>query len=158
VLLAYHIAVMAAIAIYATGQSQASKPAQHSSGQPMAEAGILLLLILSLIMDAAFVTLIIKGGTQPLKALLLAIVISLLLLKVRLIYQTIAVFLNYEQKFNPVTGSIALRAIFQFLPGAFILLALVTGGVVSARKQEEMYEAVQADIPLSSLSSGKEHV
>ena len=124
----------------------------------MAEAGILLLLVMLLMMDAAFIVLMIKGGTQPLRPLLFGIVISLLLLKVRLIYQAIAVFLNDEPKFNPVTGSIALRAIFQFLPGALILLALVTGGVMSAHKQKEVYEAVQNDIPLSSQSSGKGQV
>lgn len=30
-----------------------------------------------------------------------------------------------------MTGSIALRVIFQFLPGAFTLLALIVGGVMS---------------------------
>ena len=109
-------------------------------------------------MDAAFIVLMIKGGAQSLRPLLFGIVISLLLLKVRLIYSTIAVFLNYEPKFNPVSGSIALKVIFQFLPGALILLALVTGGVMSAQKQEDVYEAVRNDIPLSSQPSSKGQV
>jgi membrane-associated HD superfamily phosphohydrolase len=138
----YHIAVITAIGIYATGMS--------NSGQTMAEAGILLLLVLLLLQVAVFIIMMCTSATQSLRPLLFAIAISLLLLKIRLLYQVVAVFLKY----NMVTGSIALRVIFQFLPGAFILLVLVTGGVMSAGKQKEIYEEVRSDIPLEPQGSG----
>ena len=150
VVILYHIAVMTAIAIYATGQSNAAKPSTHSSGQTMAEAGVLLLLLLLLFLVGAFIVLMATSRMHPLRPILFAIAISLLLLKIRLIFQCVAVFRNY----NYSTESIALKVIFQFLPGAFILLALVTGGVMSAGKQKEIYEAVRTDIPLAAQSSG----
>jgi hypothetical protein len=146
----YHIAVITAIGIYATGMSNSSKQSTHASGQTLAEAGILLLLVLLLLQVAVFIILMCTSATQSLRPLLFAIAISLLLLKIRLLYQVVAVFLKY----NMVTGSIALRVIFQFLPGAFILLVLVAGGVMSAGKQKEIYEEVRSDIPLESQGSG----
>ena len=153
----YHIAAVAAIGIYATGMSNASNPSTQASGQTMAEAGILLLLILLLIQVAVFIILICTSATQLLRPLLFAIVLSLLLLKIRLIYQVVAVFLDNQPRYSPINGSIALRVIFQFLPGAFILLALVTGGVMSAKNQKEVYETVRINspIPLDSQGVGK---
>lgn len=148
----YHLAAITAIAIYATGQSQSAKPVTHSQGQTMAEGGMTLLLALSLIMDGAFILLIVQSKTRPMRPLLYALTISLALLMIRLTYQSIAVFLSYEPRFNPVTGSIALRVVFQFLPAALILLAIVAGGVMTAQKQKELYDAVitNTDISLDS--------
>lgn len=82
IIIVYHIAVITAIGIYATGMSNSSKPSTHASGQTMAEAGILLLLVLLLLQVAAFIILMCTSTNQPLRPLLFAIVISLLLLKV----------------------------------------------------------------------------
>lgn len=141
VMLVYHIAVVTAIAIYATGMSQSAKPATHSSGKVIAQAGIVLLLGLSMVMVLSFIFLMFSSRTHPLQPLLVAIVVCFILLKARLIFQCVIVFLNYRP-------SIALKVIFEFLPGAFILLALVTGGVMCARKQNELCEAERTDVQL----------
>ena len=146
----YHIAVMTAIAIYAVGLSNAATPSTHSSGQTMGEAGVLLLLLLLLFLVSAFILLMVTSRAHPLRPILFALAISLLLLAARTIFQCVAVFEGY----NYTTESITLKVIFQFLPGASILLALVTGGVLAARKQKEVYEAVRTDIPLAPQGSG----
>lgn len=145
----YHLAVITAIAIYATGRSQNVKPLTHSQGQTMAETGIILLLALSLIMDGAFILLIVQGKARTMRPLLFALAVSLVLLMIRLIYQSVAVFVSNGPRFNPVTGSIALRMVFQFLPVALILLAIVAGGVMSAQKQRELYDAVITNTDIS---------
>lgn len=153
---AYHMAVAGAIAIYALGSSNASDPASDpaavESGRTLSKAGVLLLLVLWFALHG---TLGLVAKTLrpevPCQGLFWSIVVSMVLLGVRLIYATVATFNNREGVYNPITGSIALRVILEFLPGALILPALVFGGVMSLNKaaQQVQYRQVhQGDMPL----------
>lgn len=126
-----HVAVIAAIAIYATGASKYSS--NHTDDNANAEwrTGVVLLLLLWLLLCLVFTILARKAPGSFCKSLLYAIAISLVLIGVRVIFQCIATFNKNHGAFDPVTGSIALRVVFQFLPGAFTLLALAVGGVMS---------------------------
>jgi hypothetical protein len=146
----YHLLVLGGITLYAIGASDASKQDKASTGETMAKAGIIVLLLLWLVMCGFFGFLTrLSGGISSAKALYYSLIIALLLLGIRLIYQCVAVFNMQDEIFNPVTGSIALRAVFEFLPGAFILLVLVAGGVMSVHNLAAPYRAVSNDIELA---------
>lgn len=147
----FHIAVVTATAIYATGASSANSGGSDDGGANTEwRIGILLLLFLWIIVCATFGFLANKKGTKRSRAMFWSLCISLVLLGVRIIYQCVATFKENHGVFNPVTGSIALRIVFQFLPGAFILLALVVGGVMSIEQATAKYDPAGAGIPLAS--------
>lgn len=68
----------------------------------------------------------------------------------RVIYQCVATFNKDQGSFNPVTGSIALRVIFQFLPGAFTLLALVVGGIMSTEEVAMAQTSPTSDVEMTA--------
>lgn len=142
VVLVYHLVVVGAIAIYAVGASNASDPASDAadieSGRTLSKVGVILLLLLWLALHAVFAVAVNKLRPElPCERLFWSIVVSLILLGVRLVFATVATFNDRLGLFDPVTGSIALKVVFEFLPGALVLPALVTGGVLSLGKVGE---------------------
>lgn len=147
----YHIAVITAIAIYATGASDAA--AGDSSGNTKWRVGIILLLLLWIVLVGVFTLLASKIRLNAARPLFWSICIAHALVGFRIIYQCIATFNKNQGSFSPVTGSIALRVIFQFLPGALTLMALVTGGVMSLEQVTKAYVPTHGDIPMTSRNN-----
>lgn len=151
--LVYHMGVAGATAIYAVGTSNSCDPATAEKGKSLAKAGVILLLTLWTALLAIFAVVSVKMGAKASRALFWAVVISILLISIRIIYQWVATF-SSNPVFNPVTGSIALRAVFQFLTGALALLVLIIGGVMSgsvASSQKSEYQSASNNMPLHGI-------
>lgn len=131
VLVLYHLLVAGAVAVYAIGSSNSFHTSPGSDSKALMKAGVTLLLLLSASLCAMFVLLASRVGIDAVNPLFWSIAMSFVLLKARLIYECVATFDSSNPSFNPVTGSIALRAVFGFLPGALITLTLTIGGIMS---------------------------
>src|ERR1700761_3513895 len=88
----YHFLAVAAIAIYAIGASNAQDPSSKSNSKTLWEVGILLILLLWILLDVVFVFIVRSTGIRASTALFWAITISLALLGIRVVYQTVATF------------------------------------------------------------------
>ena len=152
---AYHLAVIAAIAIYAVGASQSYQQPPPASAQTLSEAGVILLFILILVLCATFAFVAWQTqGTRTATSLVWSTAISLVLLFVRIVYSTVSAF-NKEPQFNPVTGQIAYQVALVFLPGALIVAAMITGGVMTTRVEVSKYDTVRGPaVPLTSSQRG----
>lgn len=145
-ILGYHVLVVGAIAIYAIGASDAFQQPPKSGGEGMFKAGIVLLLMLFLALCGVFGYFALKFGTKASRPLFWSITLSLLLLALRILYQVAATF-STNPALSPVDGDIAYKVVFQFLPGALILLAMVTGGVMSIKSD---YQPARSDVLLNT--------
>ena len=145
----YHLLVLSAIAIYAIGASDSFQRPPPEGAQALWKAGVVLLLSLWIGLYAIFGLLVRKIGRHTSAALFWSIAISFTLLGIRIIYQCIATFDNSEPSFNPITGSVVFKVVLEFLPGALILLVMVTGGVMSIQQQGTAYDTGESDIPLN---------
>lgn len=129
---AYHLAVIAAIAVYAVGASGSFKQPPPENAQTLYEAGVILVLALFLALCMTFAVLVWKTRSVRIaRALVWPIAISLVLMLIRIIYSSVAAFNQNDPAFNPVTGRIVYQIVLIFLPGALIVAAMVTGGVMT---------------------------
>lgn len=128
---AFHVLTLAAIAIYAVGAANSFSGNTSSKWKALWEAGVVLLLVLWISLVALCYVMLSRTSNTGSRALAWALVISVALLGVRIIYQVVATFDSSNAVLNPITGSIALRVVFDFLTSALILLAMITGGVIS---------------------------
>ena len=151
-----HIAVITAIAIYASGASKHASDPSNDNANAEWRTGIILLLMLWIVLCLAFAVLARKVPLSSSRALFWLILIALVLIGIRVIYQCVATFNKNQGSFNPVTGSIALRVIFQFLPGAFTLLALVGGGVMSIEEVAVACVLTRNDVEMPSRNVGSD--
>ena len=149
VLLLYHIGVATAIAIYAVGASNSFKQPPKPDSKGVEKAGIILLLLFWLALYAAFGLLTCKIGLHKLYTFFLALVVALVLLGIRVIYQTVATF-GSSPSFNQVNGSIVFRVVLQFVPGALIILAMVTAGVATIGYEHVPHDPTRQQLPLHS--------
>ncbi len=161
VVLLYHVLVMSAIVLYAIGMSESYAPATASSGKTLARIGIILLTLLWLAMCGTFALLVARNQrSNNCRPLVLSVAVALVILGVRLVYQCVAVFLLGDPVVNPLTGSVALKAVFEFMPGALAILAMVIGGVLSVNKAAGPYRSVsdgQESEHLSQSESNQGH-
>lgn len=149
--LCFHVAVVTAIAIYAVGASDSFKRPVPENAQTLYKAGILLLLVLFLILCAAFLVIArSRKDKRTATPLLWTTTLSLGLLAIRLVYSMVSAFDRSNPAFNPVTGRIVYQAVLVFLPGALIVAVMVTGGVMTTHvDMPESDREAFAAIPLT---------
>ncbi|KAF2480384.1 hypothetical protein BDY17DRAFT_326292 [Neohortaea acidophila] len=136
ILLLYHVLVGGAIAIYAVGASNTLTQSNfsNSSGVALWRAGILILLASWVLLCVVFAALAWYVRGDSCRAFTWPIAFSLTLLGSRMVYQCVATFDYMIPALNPLRGSLALRVIFDFLVGALIVAAMVTGGILSLER------------------------
>ncbi|WPH01690.1 Hypothetical protein R9X50_00454200 [Acrodontium crateriforme] len=142
--LLFHVVVITAIAVYAIGLSnEASNPAK-AEAKPLAETGVVLLLISWGTVVLVFGLIASKIGTRIARPLVWGLIFSLIVLGIRIIYACVSIFSNVRAM-NSVTGSITLKVVFQFLPGAVIIAAMTAAGVMTSHVEQISDEKVAGD-------------
>lgn len=129
----FHIGVATAVPIYAIGQSGKAQTPPKKNAESLSKAGIVLLLVLWLIAAMAItwysskMLRARKERTARYRGLFLAVICSIVLLGIRIWYQTIATMTN-DPKYSAIGGAAVYSGCLQFLPSALIVLVLVIGG------------------------------
>lgn len=138
----FHIGVITAVPIYAIGQSGKAQRPPKENAASLSKAGIVLLLILWLFAAMATTWYSIrmlraqKERTTRYRALFLAVICSMALLGIRILYQTIATLTN-DPKYSAIGGNAVYAGCLQFLPSALVVLVLVLGGLLSSKGHNE---------------------
>nr|POE62966.1 hypothetical protein CFP56_03869 [Quercus suber] len=127
--LLWSVTVAGAVALYAVG---AAKQPSTSESRLLAKVGIILLAISWVFLLAGLAYLHrSQSAITATRPLLWSVTVGCVLLLVRIVYQCVATFEMNKQEFSPVSGSMVFKVVLQFLPGAFILAVMVTGGVMT---------------------------
>lgn len=157
---AFHVAVVTAIAVYAVGASDSSKSPVPENAQTLYRVGVVLLLLLFVLLCAAFAVVArSRKAMRTARPLFWTIALSLGLLAIRLVYSMVSAFDQSNPAVNPVTGRIVYQAVLVFLPGALIVAIMVTGGVMTTHVDVTEHECdASAAIPLTRTQKDSDEI
>lgn len=136
ILILYHLAVLGATAIYIAGASMASQRYSSSTADTVQRAGILLLLLFWVHLSAIFALLTGKLGARSSTPHFWSLGTCLVLLGARIIYEVVVTFKSGQQMQDSMVNTV----VFEFLPGALIVLDAVVGGVTSVQPECRIIE------------------
>ncbi|KAG2420409.1 hypothetical protein HFD88_005210 [Aspergillus terreus] len=133
--LAYHMLVVAGVALTAAGSAKLQQHEQPlDKAERMAKVGIAILAAAwgGLAGWTAFSFIIPRGGNSSLAragtVLLTAIAFSLIFIGIRVFY-SLAALCTQRASLNPITGSLAVRVVLEFLPEVIATLAYLFAGI-----------------------------
>jgi hypothetical protein len=148
----YHVGVVTAVPIYAVGQSGMSQMPPKENSASLSKAGICLLLVLWLVLAVAAIWHFSwslrshrSDETNKQHGLSYAILGSIALVGVRVIYQTVATLSDSSSSNH---GNAAYLGGLQFLPSALMVLVLTVGGLLSRSAYKN--ERADSAVPITS--------
>ncbi|KAL4888818.1 integral membrane protein [Aspergillus ambiguus] len=144
--LAYHMVVVAGVALTAAGSAKLQKHEQPiDKAEKIAKAGISILAVSWAVLVAwtGFSFIAPRGRNSSLTRagtiLLMAIAFSLVFIAIRVFYSLTALC-TQRASLNPITGSLAVRVVLEFLPEVIATLAYIFTGIRTqgAPSEQEM--------------------